>query len=298
MATDASGSRAFPDLRTLAGTWSCPDHALSGASCTYVISRADGGRSVGDFASGNLADHVGDDEDAVRTNRRHLASALKAQEGLAFIAASHGADVAWVTTPDTFADVDALVTDRNDIGLVALGADCAIIGLHGHRRDGSPVLGVAHCGWKGLVEDVIGSVVAEMTNAGAENIGAVLGPAICGECYRVDAERHDAVRAAVSDRVAHAALVTGGQQPVHTQWSPQEQKDGGFGIDIRAGSKERLIELGIAIDGEELLQGRECTYESATWFSYRRAMAQARNGRSGRQALAVVSATSHDADES
>ena len=39
-------------------------------------------------------------------------------------------------------------------------------------------------------------------------------------------------------------------------------------------------------------------YESATWFSYRRSMAQARNGRSGRQALAVVSATSHDADES
>jgi len=298
VATDASGSRAFPDLRTLAGTWSCPDHALSGASCTYVISRADSGRSVGDFASGNLADHVGDDEDAVRTNRRHLASALKAQEGLAFIAASHGADVAWVTTPDTFADVDALVTDKNDIGLVALGADCAIIGLHGHRRDGSPVLGVAHCGWKGLVEDVIGSVVAKMTNAGAEHIGAVLGPAICGECYRVDAARHDAVRAAVSDRVAHAALVMGGQQPVHTQWSPQEQKDGGFGIDIRAGSKERLIELGIAIDGEELLQGRECTYESATWFSYRRAMAQAPNGRSGRQALAVVSASSHDADES
>ena len=298
MATDASGSRAFPDLRTLAGTWSCPDHALSGASCTYVISRANGGRSVGDFASGNLADHVGDDEDAVRTNRRHLASALKAQEGLAFIAASHGADVAWVTTPDTFADVDALVTDRNGVGLVALGADCAMIGLHGHRRDGSPVLGVAHCGWKGLVEDVIGSVVAKMTNAGAEDIGAVLGPAICGECYRVDAERHDAVRAAVSDRVAHAALVMGGQQPVHTQWSPREQKDGGFGIDIRAGSKERLIELGIAIDGEELLQGRECTYESAAWFSYRRSMTQARNGRSGRQALTVVSATSHDADES
>ncbi len=297
MAADASGSRGFPDLRTLVGSWSCPRHALSGASCTYVFSRADGGRSVGDFASGNLADHVGDDADAVQTNRRHLASALKAQEGLAFIAASHGADVAWVTTPDTFADVDALVTDKQDIGLVALGADCAIIGLHGHRRDGTPVLGVAHCGWKGLVEDVIGSVVAEMTNAGAENIGAVLGPAICGECYRVDAERHDAVRAAVSDRVAHAALVTGVQQPTRMRQASHEQKDEGLGIDVRAGSKERLVELGVTIDGEELLQGRECTYESATWFSYRRSMARGRGGRSGRQGLAVVSATSHGADE-
>ncbi|MCH9795837.1 MAG: polyphenol oxidase family protein, partial [Actinomycetia bacterium] len=150
MAADASGSRGFPDLRTLTGTWSCASQASSGASCSYVISRADGGRSVGDFAEGNLADHVGDDEGAVATNRRMLASALKAQKGLAFIAASHGADVAWVTTPDTFADVDALVTDRHDIGLVALGADCAVIGLHGHRSDGTPVLGVAHCGWKGL----------------------------------------------------------------------------------------------------------------------------------------------------
>ena len=102
----------------------------------------------------------------------------------------------------------------------------------------------------------------------------------------------------MSDRVALAALVTSVQQPVHTQWAPHDQKDAGFGIDIRAGSKERLIELGIAIDGEELLKGRECTYESATWFSYRRSMAQARIRRSGRQALAVISATSHDADES
>ena len=91
MATDASGSRAFPDLRTLAGTWSCPDHAVSGASCTYVISPSDSGRSVGDFAPGNLDDHVGDDEDAVRTNRLHLASVLKALEALAFISALHGA---------------------------------------------------------------------------------------------------------------------------------------------------------------------------------------------------------------
>ena len=298
MVTDASSSRDFPALRTLAGTWECPSHASSGVSCSYVISSADGGRSIGDFAAGNLADHVGDDQDAVQTNRRHLASALKVQEGLAFIAASHGADVAWVTTPDTFDDVDALVTDRHDIGLVALGADCAVIGLHGHRRDGTPVLGVAHCGWKGLVEDVIGSVVAEMTSAGAENIGAVLGPAICGECYRVDVERHDAVRAAVSDRVAHAALVSGSQQPVHTQWAPHEQVDEGCGIDIRAGSKERLIELGVTIDGEELLQGRECTYESATWFSHRRSMAEGHGGRSGRQGLAVVSATSHGGDDS
>ena len=298
MAADTSGSRGFPDLRTLAGTWSCPRHASSGASCSYVISRADGGRSVGDFAAGNLADHVGDDESAVAANRRQLASALKAQKGLAFIAASHGADVAWVTTPGTFADVDALVTDRHDIGLVALGADCAIIGLHGHRSDGTPVLGVAHCGWKGLAKDVIGSVVAEMTSAGAEDIGAVLGPAICGECYRVDAERHAAVRAAVSERVAHAALVSASQQPTHVRRASREQKDEGFGIDIRAGSKERLMELGVTIDGEELLQGRECTYESATWFSYRRSMAHGRGGRSGRQGLAVVSATSQGVDES
>ena len=92
MVTDASSSRDFPALRTLAGTWECPSHASSGVSCSYVISRADGGRSIGDFAAGNLADHVGDDQDAVQTNRRHLASALKAKEGLAFIRASHGAD--------------------------------------------------------------------------------------------------------------------------------------------------------------------------------------------------------------
>ena len=68
MAADASSSRGCPALRTLAGTGECPSHASSGVSCSYVISRADGGRSVGDFAAGNLADHVGDDEDAVQAN--------------------------------------------------------------------------------------------------------------------------------------------------------------------------------------------------------------------------------------
>ena len=268
--------------------------ASSGASCSYVISRADGGRSVGDFAEGNLADHVGDDEGAVATNRRMLASALKAQKGLAFIAASHGADVAWVTTPDTFADVDALVTDRHDIGLVALGADCAVIGLHGHRSDGTPVLGVAHCGWKGLGKDVIGSIVVEMTSAGAEDISAVLGP---GDLRRVLPSRHRAARRGSSggERAGslYAALVSLSQQPAHVQQASHEQKDEGFGIDIRAGSRERLLELGVAINGEELLQGRECTYESATWFSYRRSMANGRGGRSGRQGLAVISPTQH-----
>ncbi len=297
MTTHPSGGRGFPDLRTLGRTWQPhPDASGRGTNVTvanynghtarYVITRADGGWSTGDFARGNLADHVGDDPEAVHANRDGLATALGAHRGLAFIRAVHGASVAWVDSPGTYPDVDALITDTPELGLVALGADCAVIGLCGRREDGTPLVGVAHCGWKGLVADVIGEVVASMRQAGGLGIRAALGPAICGQCYRVDPHRCAQVRSAVSPRVANAAMSHG----------MADVDEGSCGIDIRAGASERLMELKVQVDDDPQMTGIECTFESDLWFSFRRACGAGGTGRTGRQALAVV-AESESRDE-
>jgi YfiH family protein len=282
--THPSAGRGFPDLRTLGRTWESPAGAHDVVATNddgrprYVITRADGGHSEGEFARGNLADHVGDDAQSVFVNRGQLATTLGASRGLAFIGAVHGGAVAWVDSPGTYPGVDALITDKPGLGLVALGADCAVIGLHSHRVDSPPLAAVAHCGWKGLVADVIGAVVESMREAGGVGIQAVVGPAICGRCYQVDADRCRKVRSAVSPRVGSAAVCPG----------MTSADEGSCGIDIRAGARERLMELGVQVDDHPLLSGIECTFESELWFSFRRASVAGGTGRTGRQALAVV----------
>ncbi len=279
MVADQSVGRGFPDLRTLGRTWgSVEDSQDHACGSRYAITRADGGRSVGAFARGNLADHVDDDPAAVEHNRGQLAVALGAYRGLAFVRAVHGRDVAWAESAGTYRDVDALITDTPGLGLVALGADCAVVGLHGHRDDGSPLVAVAHCGWRGLVEDVIASVVDEMRIAGGRDLQAVLGPAICGGCYRVDFQRFSRVLSAVSPRVAGVALREGDETDGTRIW----------GIDIRRGTRERLIELGVGVVEDPELQGMECTLESESWFSFRRACVEDGAGRTGRHGLAAV----------
>ncbi len=77
------------------------------------------------------------------------------------------------------AEADGLVTDLANLPLSMLGADCALIGF------GSPegVIGVAHAGWRGLLEGVIEATITQMRDLGARTIAAAIGPTIGVECY-------------------------------------------------------------------------------------------------------------------
>lgn len=228
-----------------------------GRPIRWAATGRSGGVSLAPYDALNLADHVGDDPLAVAANRDRLARAL-GLDGLAVMQAVHGAGVAVVTEPGSVPEVDALVTQVPGLGLLALAADCVPLALLG--SDGRTV-GVAHCGWQGLVADVVGAVVEAMAALGSTVDSAVLGPSICGLCYAVPAERADAVAASP---VGRAALTT--------------CADGQPGIDVAAGVTRRLRELGVPhveVDGT-------CTAETAGLFSYRR------DGRTGRQGMVVA----------
>lgn len=255
--------RDFPDLRVLDGT-------LAGG-VRFAITIREGGASAGAYARGNLADHVGDSVDAVALNRASLREALGAHRGLAVIAAVHEASTAWVHDAGTYGDVDGLLTDVVGLGILALGADCAVVGVAATRMDGTHVAGVAHCGWRGLVADVLGALVGQIETAGGRDLQAVLGPTICGSCYLVDEERSRQVVDACTPDVARVAV-----NPSSTS--------GQFHLDIRAGVRQRLTELGVAI---QLDCG--CTAEDERWFSHRSSVNRyGPDAMTGRHGLAMV----------
>ena len=221
-----------------------------------------GGASRSPFATLNLAGYVGDVEQDVVANRDRVASWVGAH-GLAVMDAVHGSDVAVVTTRGVVAGVDALITQEPGLAVAALGADCVPLALSG--ADGRTVA-AAHCGWRGLVADVVGAVVAGMGELGTRVDRVILGASVCGAHYPVPPVRAEELRDRCSAAVAAAALVA--------------CPDGQPGIDEAGGVVARLAECGVPAPSVVRVAG--CTVADDGLFSYRR------DGHTGRQGIAIA----------
>ncbi len=227
-----------------------------GSRVTWAFADRTSGASSEPFALGNLADHVGDDPAAVLANRATLAGSLGLSlDHLVAMAPVHGREVGVVDsqTVSPVLGVDALVTASPDLGLLVVAADCVPLLL------GDPSAGVVaavHAGWRGVEADVVGATLEVMQDLGAvlTNVSAVVGPAICGQCYEVEHDRYEAVTA----RAPHAASVT---------------RTGGLGLDLRSAVSERLEQVGIDVE-----TWGECTYESPRFYSFRRDPQTGRHG--------------------
>ncbi|MBR73059.1 MAG: polyphenol oxidase [Rhodospirillaceae bacterium] len=82
---------------------------------------------------------------------------------------------------------DALVTNKPDIALGILTADCAPILLANYKCG---VIAAAHAGWRGALSGIIESTIGLMAELGAnpENTNAVIGPTIGPKSYEVGNE--------------------------------------------------------------------------------------------------------------
>lgn len=223
-----------------------------------------GGSSRAPYEWANLGSHVGDDPAAVVANRSALARELGVTPGqMAFMHPDHGRGVAVLTRGTgvepgaEVRDVDAIVTDRPGVALVALAADCVPVLL---ADPAAGVVAAVHSGWRGVAVDVVGAALDAMVGLGArpERIVAHLGPAICGSCYAVPAPRVDEVAAQRPEAVTRA-------------------RDGQPALDLRVGIAARLRESGARV---HMVGG--CTAESQASYSHRR------DGLTGRQAGAIV----------
>jgi YfiH family protein len=159
--------------------------ALAGVPHGFLGRR--GGVSTGIHGGLNVGLGSDDDRAAIHENRRRAVSAVKPGATLATVHQIHSA-IAVVAEP--FADdarprADALVTDRPDLLLGVLAADCVPI-LFADTAAG--VVGAAHSGWKGAIGGVALATVEAMERLGADRtrIAAAVGPCIGRASYEVD----------------------------------------------------------------------------------------------------------------
>jgi YfiH family protein len=226
-----------------------------------VVTDRVGGVSAAPFDTLNLATHVGDDPQAVATNRAHLAAFAEVPpDRLVVLAAVSGGPVAVVENghrPEV-TDVEALVTTQPGLALAVIAADCVPVLL---ADDHAGVVGVAHAGRRGVGARITTQAVDAMVGLSArpENLRAWIGPAICGRCYEVG----DDVAAQVTASAPVAAATT--------SW-------GTTALDLPAAVAAELAAAGVT----EVTRDPRCTAEDPLLFSYRR------DGRTGRQACLIV----------
>lgn len=136
---------------------------------------------------GRFANDEGENEGLARY-RQAVVERLAPGGKIAMLRQTHSADCIVVEEAWPYENRpqgDALVTDRADLVLGIVTADCAPV-LLADREAG--VIGAAHAGWRGAQGGVLENTVAAMERLGAlpGQIAAVIGPAIAQGSYEVD----------------------------------------------------------------------------------------------------------------
>ncbi len=226
-------------------------------SVKVIALSRNGGLSNAPFNSLNLADYVGDESQAVRANLA-LVTELAGASGIAVMSATHSNKVNVVSSSGLAPSGDGLVTRESNVALLALTADCVGFAL---ADSVSGVIAVGHAGWRGVLANVMQSVVDTFVLSGGKlaQTKAVIGPAICGSCYEVPRDR-------VSEFSEHPTAIF---DETH--------------LDLRAGVRSVLAKQ---IDAIYEFPG--CTQESEDLFSYRKASGQP----TGRGGLLVIRTSS------
>ncbi|WP_188037298.1 peptidoglycan editing factor PgeF [Actinotalea sp. JY-7885] len=199
-------------------------------------------------ADANLSGVVGDGVLAAE-HRRALAGRLGAP--LALVRQVHGAGVRdadprlGALDHAELPEGDALVTNRSDVAVGVLVADCVPVLL---ADPGRRVVAAVHAGRRGLVAGVLEAAVDRMVALGARvgDVRAVIGPAVCGRCYEVPEDMREDVARAVRGTAST------------TSW-------GTPALDLPAGVRGRLLDAGVGRVGDVAA----CTVEDARWFSHR-----------------------------
>ena len=171
-------------------------HAIQELEATNIVtagvSLRHGGVSRSPYASLNLAEHVGDDPNAVAANRAILFQKT-GLTNLRYCRQVHGTDVINIvdqvpSTPTLLPEADALVTAQRDVALAIFTADCIPIFIVDVK---TPAIGIAHAGWRGTLARIAVNTLARMKTlfgTVAANCQIHLGPSIQKCCYTVSEE--------------------------------------------------------------------------------------------------------------
>ena len=231
--------------------------AIDGFPALHAVTLRHPGRSTGPFGGLNLGDTVGDAPERVEANRALACDALRVEPArVRLLRQVHGDRIiGWSAHGPGSSDppeADAHLSDDPGDVLVISVADCLPI-LFWDPVTGAA--GAAHCGWRGTVIGLPGSVVQAMTERfGSEpgDLAVGIGPGICGACYQVGAE--------VVAEFRDAGFPEGVMRP---------DDEGRFRLDLRTAAAHALHEAGIS--PHRIWTDGSCTHcDPGRFFSYRR----------------------------
>ncbi len=224
----------------------------------HAVTTRNGGVSSGEYASLNLAFHVGDEAELVRENRRILARELGFDiRKLVTAQQVHGTKIGFPTWREAGRGAldyesahpakDALIVAEKEIPVLILVADCAPILLVDPENQ---VLAVVHAGWRGALAGIARKTVEHLKfdfGTRPENIVAGIGPCLSIENLEVGEE----VAAQVA-QVDGKSVVSGWEKP-H--------------LDLRGLIQRDLASAGVRAENIETLPF--CSKDDARFFSHR-----------------------------
>jgi YfiH family protein len=228
-------------IELIVPNWPAPSQVKA-----YTTTRR-GGHSQPPYNGLNLADHVGDDAEAVAANRTELVETLNLLLEPVWLKQVHGTSVLKANSKNTHGTSDATFTTIYGQICVVMTADCLPVLFC--NRVGTCVA-AAHAGWRGLAGGVLEATLQRL-NVPSKDILVWLGPAIGPQAFEVGNE----VREAFMDFLPQAADAF---KPTHK---------GYWLADLYLLARQRLAHQGVtAIYG-----GDFCTFTDAErFYSYRR----------------------------
>jgi len=162
----------------------------------HAVSTRHGGVSgKSEIGTLNLGFNASDSKENVIENyKRFCISSSFDINNLVFAHQTHTDNVRYVTKNDCgkgifknrdYTDIDALITDKEEVALVIHAADCVPIT---YVDTVNRAIGNAHCGWRGTYKMLAQKTLNEMIDrfgTNPQDVICTIGPAICKDCYEV-----------------------------------------------------------------------------------------------------------------
>jgi polyphenol oxidase len=205
--------------------------------------------------AGNLGLHVNDDPGAVKRRRARLETVigkpiqwLNQVHGVAVFVAGSNEPIHSINSIPT---ADAAVTEQTAIALAVMTADCLPVVLTANNDAGQSAIGIAHAGWRGLLNGVIQATATALKQRVPQAvIHAHLGPCISVARFEVGSD----VRLSFVNQNKAAAV----------HFTPLKQ--GKYLCDLETLARMTLSEYGVA----RVSGGGWCTVSDPRLASYRR----------------------------
>ena len=160
-----------------------------------------GGVSTGFRASMNLGFYNGDDDKAVTENFMRFGDRIGIKpERMVYSKQTHTTNVLVIDEKDCgkgvvcerdYDNIDGLITNSNNVGLVISYADCVPVFIVDTNKK---VIAASHSGWRGTVNNITQVTINKMRDifdSDAKDCIAFIGPSICQSCYEVSEDLYD-----------------------------------------------------------------------------------------------------------